>query len=89
MQAGTFLIAQDQQRLIRNFTATDVGAGTTAGAYNILIDGVDINFDSEIRGLELIETETTLGSVTVAAGSILVALNNDDAGVGDNRLHDG
>ena len=53
---------------------------------NEFIDGTALNFGSEIRGMELVEDEITLGGHTIPAGSVLLTLNNDGSTVGDNSV---
>ena len=84
--AGSFLLSNSNERRIYHFSADEVGAGTTSGTYVNLIHGPDIGLGSEIRGLELIELPITLGGTPLDAGTVLVTLNNDDGGVGDNSI---
>ena len=53
-----------------------------------MITGGDIGLanSNEIQGLDLIETSLTIGDVTLASGTILVTLKNDDNAVGSNNL---
>ena len=83
----SFLVATTGQRDVIKFTPLDVGPGTTTGSFSEFIDGPSLSFGSEIRGLDLAETETAIGGQTVPAGSILLTLNADDpGGVGDNSV---
>ena len=81
--AGAFLIAKENRRDVILFTAADVGEGTTSGAEIELVDGLDLNFGSEIWGLGLIPTATEFGGLILQEGTILVTLNNDGSTVGN------
>lgn len=88
LNAGTFLISTNgiNERIIYHFSAADVGLNTTTGAYNNLIHGPDINISNGIRGIELIESDMTIGGVNLTSGQVLVTLNDDDGSVGDNAI---
>ena len=89
LTAGSFLFSREggaEDNDIRLFTPTGVGVGTTAGSVSVLIEGDQINTDKKVYGLELIETSTTLGGVTLPAGAILVTLDADDNTTGDNNI---
>lgn len=89
LTAGSFLFSRDggaEDNDIRLFTPTGVGVGTTAGSVSVLIEGDQINTDKKIFGLELVETTTTLGDVTLPSGVILVTLDADDSTTGDNNI---
>ena len=89
LTAGTFLMSEGSSVFdLRHFTATGVGAGTaTQGTVTTLIDGSDVNISSFIHGVELVETATTIGDTTLAAGSILLTLSANDSSVGDNSIN--
>ena len=89
LPAGAFILvsgASLARQDIHLFTPTDVGETTTSGMYQLLITGSDINFGEGIHGLELIETSTTVGGVTLTSGQILISLDNNDSSVGDNII---
>ena len=89
LTAGSFLLTRDQLPFqdVYLFDPTGVGAGTTAGTTTTLIDGAALNIDtSELRGLELIEQNTSVGGVILDAGTLLFSLRFDDAAVGGNQL---
>ena len=91
LAAGTFIFAEQAgvaPNNIYHFTPTVAGKAASAGTTITLVDGADINIEAgkNIRGLELIETATTVGGVPLNAGDILVTLSVDDATVGSNNL---
>ena len=89
LMAGSFLFSQDggsEDNDIRLFTPTGVGVGGTAGAVSVLIEGDQINTDKKVYGLELVEATTTLGGVTLNAGTILMTLDADDSSTGSNSI---
>lgn len=67
------------------FNPIDVGESNTSGVHELLIDGAEIGIDENIHGLELIETDVTVGGSTLSAGSILISQNNGDD-IGSNNL---
>ena len=85
VEAGDFLFSDEgaSSNQILHFSPTDVGLGTTAGSETVLIDGDDIDVDESIVGIELIETATTIGSVSLEAGQILLTLLADDIALGN------
>jgi hypothetical protein len=83
---GTFIMAIDNYKHVFNFIPEGVGQGTTTGKFILFIDGTGLNFNSEIRGLDLAEDEITLGGHTIPLGSLLITLNNDVATVADNAV---
>lgn len=87
LNVGDILLGMSNRRDVIRFIPTDVGFGSTAGSASEFIDGLTLNFDSEIRGLELAESDISLGGQAIPAGSILISLNHDDInGVADNHL---
>ena len=89
LQAGTFLYNPGNSRDIFHYTADGVGAGTTTGTTSVLIAGDDINMTSnsaKVSGIDLVEADVNLGDASLAAGNILVTLDGNDAGVGNNNL---
>ena len=84
---GSFILATTSRRDVQLFAADDVGLDRTSGSVTEFIDGPSLSLGSEIRGLDLAEDEVIVGGHTIAAGSILVTLDNDDTGgVGDNMI---
>ena len=72
-----------------HYTADGVGAGTTSGTTSTLIAGDDINMTSKQRqGLRSRSDRVRRQSrrTSLAAGNILVTLDGNDAGVGNNNL---
>ena len=87
--AGSFLLSHSGREIHNKlflYTADEVGAGTTTGTKSIFIDGSDIGFTDQVQGTELIESSTTIGGVTLDAGTILLTLNNTNTSVGDNGI---
>ena len=90
VSAGTFLFSRQggsEHGDIRLFTPTGVGAGTTTGSVQILVEGDDagVGISDKIYGLELVEGPTTIGGVTLTAGTILMSVDNNDT-LGSNNL---
>jgi len=90
LNAGTILFSRKggaEHGDIRLFTATGVGAGTTAGTIQILVEGSDsgIGISTKIYGMELIDAATTIGGVNLAAGTILMSVDGGDT-IGGNNL---
>ena len=86
LTAGTFLYATTNRRDVFAFKADDVGNGTTAGAVTTIVDGLDVDLGSEIRGLDLVEDSVMIGGHMVPSGSILLTLNNDGSTAGANVI---
>jgi hypothetical protein len=82
---GDFLITGDIKKDVWKLTPTSLGTSTSGGSA-LLIDGSDIAVSKEWDGLELIETTTVIGDVTLQAGNILGSLDGDDSSVGDNSI---
>ena len=92
LQAGTFLYSRSGNSFknkIYHFTANDVGLFTTSGTTTTLIDGSDIGMGATtgggaaVAGVELIESDLTVGGTTLASGQILVTLDKNDNSVGN------
>ncbi|MCA9149408.1 MAG: cadherin domain-containing protein [Planctomycetales bacterium] len=96
LTAGTFLFTRDGTSFsdnIYSFTASDVGAGTTAGAApTLLINGEDFGINASITGLDLVESSITIGGVTLPTASILLTVDANLGNVGTTnatiRNHD-
>ncbi len=89
LTAGTFLFAQKDSADdadIYSYIATGVGAGTTSGSVSVLVDGSAMGIDEKVRGVQIVEQQTTLGGVVLEAGTILTTLFNPDASIGTNGL---
>ncbi|NIM29134.1 MAG: hypothetical protein GTO59_14105, partial [Gammaproteobacteria bacterium] len=94
VKAGTFLMNEGNSLDIVVFDPTGpaggVGVGAdTQGTKTTLIAGDDIglgNNIAKISGIDLIETDITLGDATLTAGNILVTLTGNDTDVGNNDL---
>jgi hypothetical protein len=90
LNAGSFLFSRQggsEHGDIRLFTPTGVGAGTTSGSVQVLVEGSDsgIGISTRIYGLELIESAMTVGGVSLSPGTILMTVDNGDT-VGSNNL---
>ena len=89
LQAGTFLFNPGNSTDIWLYTVDGAGAGTTSGNSEILITGNHINMNNvsaKVSGLDLVEVDINIGDTSLAAGNILVTLDGNDAGVGNNNL---
>ena len=90
LNAGDFLLTSSSatyDKDITRYRVTDVGPGTTSGTRSELIDGASagIGFGQQVFGLELVQSNTTLGGTTLTAGQLLISLNGNDT-VGVNSL---
>ncbi len=90
VSAGTFLFScqgSSEDNDIRLFTPTGVGAGTTTGSVQILVDGSDVGvgISAKIFGLEIVQEPMTIGGVTLSAGTILMTVDSSDT-VGSNNV---
>ena len=85
---GDFLFTQEggAGNDIYVFHIDDVGNGTTAGTTELLISGSDIGITENIDGLELLETNTTVGAETLAAGELLVSVEVLDDDIGTSEI---
>ncbi len=61
------------------YEVTDVGLSNTAGSASVLIDGDEVGI-SKLTGIELLETQTTIGGRTFAAGTLLLSADANAAG---------
>jgi uncharacterized repeat protein (TIGR01451 family) len=88
LTAGDFLFSQegDNENNVYVFHTLDVGEGTTYGTADVLINGNDIGINQAISGMQLVETTTTLGDETLAAGELLLSLHDDDTGIGTSGI---
>ncbi len=88
LQAGYFLFSQEvgSGNDIYVYHTVDVGDGTTAGTSELLISGSDVGITAAISGLELLETNTTLGDETLAAGELLVSVDALDNLIGTSGI---
>ena len=88
LPAGSFLFTQDgggDEHDIRLFVPTAIGT-TTAGTVLTLIKGADLNFQPKVLGIELVDVPTDIGGQSLAAGTLIVSLDNDDPSVGTNGI---
>ena len=90
LQAGDFLLSTDAvgfDTSILLYETTDVGAGTTSGTLQTLLAGLDANvaLTKKINGIELYETDSTIGGHTILAGTLAISLDADSS-VGSNSL---
>ncbi len=88
LQAGDFLFSRSggaEDEDIWLYQTTDVGTGTTSGSASVLIEGTDVNVNiDKVNGIDLVETNTTIGGQTLSAGTIL--LTSDANVAGSNAL---
>jgi hypothetical protein len=81
LDAGDFLFSRagaTEANDIYLFETTDVGETTTSGTIVQLIEGDDVGITSQIAGLELIESGTSIGDAVLGTGTILFTLNGSD-----------
>ncbi|QDT35916.1 cadherin-like domain-containing protein [Stratiformator vulcanicus] len=89
LTAGSFLVSTNggaAEKDVRLLTLTGVGAGSTSGSIDTLIEGDDIDQGEKIYGIELIESGITLGGTTLSGGQILLTIEKSDSSVGDNAI---
>lgn len=88
LSRGDFLLTRAGTTAEHNdvflFRTTDVGAGTTDGTFEKLVEGDDVNIAREIRGVELVEQDVTVGGQTLTSGQLLLTVSGNDS-VGDNN----
>ncbi|MEP1644785.1 DUF4347 domain-containing protein, partial [Rhodopirellula bahusiensis] len=83
---GTFLFTRSGGEGDRVYTyyADTVGESNTSGTEALLIEGDDsvensnggnLDFNEEIVGLHIVESDTTIGGVAVTAGDLLISVN--------------
>lgn len=77
LTAGTFLLAHSgPHEDVHLFQATGVGPGAaTSGSKQPLLDGSLLGFNQLVHGLELLESETTIGDTTIPATRLLMSVN--------------
>lgn len=92
LRAGTFLYSRSwnaYKNKVYHFTADDVGLFSTAGTTTTLIDGSNISMggtsggSAGVAGIDLVESDMTIGGTTLQSGQILVTLDRDDSAVGN------
>lgn len=91
LQAGDFLytnLNDFQADDIMLFETATVGDGNTSGTRSKLVNGVDLGFATSafLFGIELIETETTIGGTTLSSGTILVQSSGNQTGIGSSNI---
>ena len=59
---------------------------TSVGNFTLLVDGSEAGINGDIDGIEFIESSTTVGGVTLSAGSLLVSTDIADSVGSDNTL---
>ncbi|MFT7629918.1 MAG: VCBS repeat-containing protein [Mariniblastus sp.] len=91
VQRGDFLITTSvgfKDMSVQLLEIDDVGAGSnTVGTVSILLDGTDpnVSMTEKLYGIELIETATSIGGISLSAGQILLTTEDSDT-VGQNNL---
>ena len=68
------------------FRATNAGSSTATGSTFKLVDGSDISITAPIRGLEIVQYDTTIGGVSLTAGTLLASIDAADTSVGSNSI---
>ncbi|MGB5440287.1 MAG: DUF4347 domain-containing protein, partial [Gammaproteobacteria bacterium] len=82
LQAGTLIVARStpaehDNLYVISVIGTGTGAATQTDDMQLLLDGDLLGLsDQQIQGLELIENSTTIGTETLAPGTLLMALRN-------------
>ncbi|GAA4451173.1 DUF4347 domain-containing protein [Novipirellula rosea] len=87
LSKGSFLLAHTdslQHHKIQYYTPDNVGAISTTGTLQTLIDETSI-LSGQLQGLDLIENSVTLGGHTLNVGEILVSVKGGGT-VGSNNL---
>ncbi len=87
LSKGSFLLAHTdslQHHKIQYYTPDNVGAISTTGTLQTLIDETSI-LSGQLQGLDLIETSVTLGGHTLNVGEILVSVKGGGT-VGSNNV---
>ncbi|MCM2372825.1 DUF4347 domain-containing protein [Aporhodopirellula aestuarii] len=87
LSKGSFLLAHTdslQHHKIQYYTPDNVGAVSTTGTLQTLIDESSI-LSGQLQGLDLIENSVTLGGHTLNVGEILVSVK-DGGTVGSNNV---
>jgi hypothetical protein len=82
LNAGDFLYIGDNNKTVERWQPDAMGAATS-GTETLFIDGADIDIGQNITAVDVIETDTMIGDVTLTAGQILLSLMADDSAVGD------
>ena len=86
--AGDFLFTRTggaEEQDVWLYQTTDVGVGTTSGTASVLLEGTDANVGiDKLNGIDLVESESTVGGQTLNAGTIL--LTSDAIQAGSNLL---
>ena len=82
LNAGDFLYIGDNNKTVERWQPDAMGAATS-GTETLFIDGADIDIGQNITAIDVIETDTTIGDVTLTSGQVLLSLMADDSAVGD------
>ena len=83
LQAGSFLIAQPSKNDLDLYVPTGAGAGATSGTLTgKFVDGAGITLNPGINGVELIQSNITLGGASLTSGQLLLSLNANDSTIG-------
>ncbi len=83
---GSFLYSSKDgsgNKKIHNVAVTDAGTTTTLGPPTLFLDGLaaGVNLGQEISGLQLVQSDLTLGDTNLTAGQLLMSLvSSDDVG---------
>ena len=84
LNPGDFLFTdRDNDSTIYRLQPGVLGDGATnTGTITVLVDGTDIGINQTIHGVELVESDVTIGDRTLTSGQLLVSLYSDDVVAG-------
>ncbi len=90
LNPGDFLMTSSNaayKKDVWRYQVADVGPGTTSGTLTELIDGssAGIGFAQDVYGIELIQSNETIGGASLTPGQLLISLAASDI-VGNNNL---
>ena len=84
LNPGDFLFTdRDNSSVIYRLQPGILGSGATnTGTITVLVDGTDIGINQLIHGVELVESDVTIGDRTLTSGQLLISLYADDVVAG-------
>ena len=82
LDAGDFLYIGENSKIVERWQPDTLGVGST-GTSSVFIDGADIGIGQNITAVDVVETDTTIGDVTLTSGQVLLSLMADDNAVGN------
>ena len=92
LQAGDFLFSRFVAfgaNDVALYETADVGEGTTSGTTTKLIEGNDLNLhwsSSFLFGMDLVESNVSVGGETIAAGTLLLSSTGSFSNVGEDNI---